>query len=134
MSDLPLYLHLIGAATWLGGLVWLAFSTVIAARTLPREQFRLLVRRLGRAFGVMSLAAWLLIGATGFGFAIQRGWPRLAIAKAGLGALVLAAAAAHVATGMRAGSPVALAISRTLSVFMFVATLVLYWIGLKLAG
>jgi putative copper export protein len=134
VSDLPLYLHLVGAAIWLGGLLWLAFSTVIAARSLPREQFRTLVRRSGRAFAILSIAAWALIGATGLGFAFQRGWPGLVVLKAILGAAVVIAAAAHVVTGMRTGSRAAIAASRALSGLIFAATLGLFWIGVRIAA
>lgn len=134
MSSLPLYLHLLGAATWLGGLVWVAVSTVVAARTLPREQFRPLVRRLGRAFAVVSVVAWTLIASTGLGFAFQRGWPALVIVKTVLAALVALGAGLHVITGMRTGSRAAIATSRALSGLIFVGTLALFWLGIQLAG
>lgn len=134
VSNVPLYLHLLGSATWLGGLVWLALSTIVAARTLPREDFRRLVRRSGRAFAWLSAGAWTLIASTGLGFAFQRGWPPLAVFKTVLAGLVVVGAAVHVVTGMRSGSAVAIAVSRTLAVLIFAGTLGLFWIGVRLAG
>lgn len=134
MNALPLYLHLLGAATWLGGLIWLGVSTVIAARSLPREQFRPLVRRLGRGFVAVSVLAWILIASTGLGFAFQRGWPGLVIIKVVLASLVVAATAAHVVTGARPASRGAAVISRTLSGLILLGTLALFWIGVQLAG
>lgn len=130
VSDLPLYLHLIGAAIWLGGLVWLGLGTVVAGRALPREQFRVLARRNGWAFARLSAAAWVLLISTGLGFAFQRGWPGLAVLKVVLSALVLLTAALHIAVARRGATT----LSRVLSALPLLGTLGLFWIGVRLAG
>jgi len=38
-----LWLHLVGAALWLGGLVALAMAVLVAPRTLPCAMFRVFV-------------------------------------------------------------------------------------------
>lgn len=134
MSDLLVFLHLVGAAFWLGGLVTLAAVIVVAHRTLEREEFRLLVRRAGWTFAGISAVAWLLLAVSGVTRAFQRGWPSMAVTKAILGAIVLAAAVAHVLSGRRRDSRALLVVSRSLSLLIFGATLALFWLGVRLAA
>jgi putative copper export protein len=57
------WLHVVGAAIWLGGLVTLATTVVVALRTLPRELFRAFVRRAGWAFAALSVTlGWARAG------------------------------------------------------------------------
>lgn len=133
-SDFLIFLHLVGASVWLGGLVTLAAVIVVAFRSLEREAFRLLVRRAGWAFAGLSAGAWLLLAASGLALAYQHRWPELAVVKAILGGAVLLAAVAHVFTGRRSGSRPFVVVSRTLSLLIFAATLTLYWLGVKLAA
>lgn len=128
------FLHLLGAAVWLGGLVTLAVVIVVAFRSLEREAFRLLVRRAGWAFAALSAAAWLLLAASGLALAFRHGWPQLAVVKAILGGAVILAAVAHVFTGRHRDSRPFVVVSRTLSLLIFAATLALYWLGVKLAA
>jgi uncharacterized membrane protein len=134
VDDLLDFLHLLGAAVWLGGLVTLAVVVVVAYRSLERDAFRLLVRRAGWAFAGLSLAAWLLLAASGLALAFGHGWPPLAVAKAILGGGVILAAVAHVFTGRRRDSRPLVLVSRTLSLLIFAATLTLFWLGVRLAA
>jgi uncharacterized membrane protein len=129
-----IWLHLVGAAIWLGGLLTLAVTVVIALRTLPRELFRAFVRRAGWAFAALSAVAWLLIGVSGVILAVQAGWPALVRAKTVLGAAILAAAAVHVVTGRLTTSRVAIVTSRTLALLVFLGTLAIFWLGVEAAS
>ena len=128
------WLHLVGAALWLGGLVTLAVTVVVALRTLPRELFRAFVRRAGWAFAALSAVAWLMIGVSGIVLAGQANWPALVRDKAVLGAAVLAAAAVHVVTGRLTASRVAIVTSRTLALLVFLGTLAIFWLGVEAAS
>jgi hypothetical protein len=127
------WLHLIGASIWLGGLVMLALTVLVALRTLPRDQFRVLVRRAGWAFAGLSAMAWLLIGVSGLLLAGRLGWPDLVRAKTGLGAALLVATALHVATGRLTASRPAMAASRALAVLVLLGTLAAFWLGVEVA-
>lgn len=127
------FVHLLGAAVWLGGLVMLALVILVAYRALEREAFRTLVPRAGWAFAWLSAGAWLLLAASGLTLAVRRGWPFLAVVKAVLGGTVIIAAAAHIFAGRRRGSRPLVMLSRTLALLIFAATLALYWLGVQLA-
>jgi uncharacterized membrane protein len=129
-----IWLHLVGAALWLGGLVTLAATVVVALRTLPRELFRAFVRRAGWAFAALSVVAWLLIGVSGIVLAEQAGWPALVRDKTVLGAAILAAAAVHVVTGRLTTSRLAIVTSRTLALLVFLGTLAIFWLGVEAAS
>jgi hypothetical protein len=131
--DFLVWLHLVGAAIWLGGLVTLAVATFAALRALPREQFRLFIRSTGRAFGAVAGAALVLTGVTGLLLAAAHHWPRLAVDKIGLTVFVALAAVGHVGFGMRTSSRASVLVSRVLAVLLFLATLGLFWIGVRLA-
>ena len=77
--DFLVWLHVVGAALWLGGLVTLAVAVLVAFRSLPREQARLFVRNAGRAFAIVSVVAWILLAVSGLTFASQRHWPQLVV-------------------------------------------------------
>jgi hypothetical protein len=128
------WLHLVGAALWLGGLVMLAVTIVVAVRTMPRELFRAFVRRAAWAFAALSVVAWLLIGVSGIVLAGQAGWPAVVRAKTVLGAAILAAAAVHVVTGRLTASRLAIVTSRTLALLIFLGTLAIFWLGVEAAS
>lgn len=128
------WLHLVGAALWLGGLVTLAVVVVVALRALPRELFRVFVRRAGWAFAGLSALAWLLIAVSGLLMAGQLGWPPLIRLKTVLGAALLAATALHVATGRLTSSRLAVVTSRTLALAVFGGTLLIFWLGVQAAA
>jgi putative copper export protein len=65
MDNWFLLLHLVAASFWLGGLILLGIIAVVAARTLDRDDFRLLMSRSGRAFAVGSVIAWSAIAISG---------------------------------------------------------------------
>jgi uncharacterized membrane protein len=129
-----IWLHLIGAALWLGGLVTLALIVVVALRTLPRELFRTLVRRAGWAFAGLSAVAWLLLGVSGLSLAGQLGWPAPVRLKTALAAGVLAATVLHVLTGRLTTSRPAVLVSRTLALLVLAGTLAIFWLGAQLAA
>jgi putative copper export protein len=58
-------LHLIGAATWAGGLIFLAVAVSVVRRSVPAESRIELLRSLGRAFALVGGLALLLLIATG---------------------------------------------------------------------
>jgi uncharacterized membrane protein len=128
-----LWLHLVGASLWLGGLATLAVAVLVALRTLPRELFRSFVRRAGWAFAGVSAAAWLLIGVSGLLMAGRSGWPDLLRTKTVLAGAVLAAAVLHVVTGRLTASRLAVVTSRTLALLVFAGTLAIFWLGVQLA-
>jgi hypothetical protein len=129
-----IWLHLVGAALWLGGLATLAVTVVVALRALPREVFRGFVRRAGWAFAALSAVAWLLIGVSGIVLAEQAGWPAVVRDKAVLGAAILAATAVHVVTGRLTTSRLAIVTSRTLALLVFLGTLAIFWLGVEAAS
>lgn len=79
------WLHLVGASLWLGGLVTLAAVVLVAARTVPRDAFGRSVRTAGWTFAGLSGLAWALLGVSGLVLAARLGWPVLAVVKAALG-------------------------------------------------
>lgn len=127
------WLHLVGASLWLGGLVTLAAAVLVAARTVPRESFERFVRTAGWTFAGLSAVAWALLGVSGLLLAGRLGWPPLAVVKAALGAGLLATAVLHVVTGRSAVRPVVL-VSRLLAVLLLIGTLIAFWLGVQLAG
>ena len=132
--DVLLLLHLLGAAAWLGGLLMLGVGVLIVFRTLPREQARPLVARLGRAFAVVAGAAWLLLGASGLALAAARGWSQLLVWKTALALVVVLASAAHVVTGRRTDSRPLIVTSRALAAFILIGTVAIFYLGIRVAG
>ena len=98
-------LHLIGAAVWAGGLVFLAVAAGAARRTIPDAERIVFFCTLGRRFAIVAAAAALLLAATGvdmaadnlasWGALTDTGYGRLLLAKIILFALALAEAAIH---------------------------------------
>jgi copper transport protein len=98
-------LHLIGAAVWAGGLVFLGVAAMVARRTIPPAERIAFFRMLGRRFALLAGASALLIAATGFDLASDRlaswsalvdtSYGRILLAKILLFALALAEAAYH---------------------------------------
>ena len=68
------WLHLLGVATWLGGMIFLGAVVVPVVRASGGVQAsRDLITRVARRFGVIGGAAWFLILITGFGLLDHRG-------------------------------------------------------------
>jgi putative copper export protein len=98
-------LHLIAAAVWAGGLVFLAIAASVARSTLAERERVEFFRRLGRRFLVVSMLAAALIGLTGIDMAADRladwdglfdtEWGRLITAKTVLFATAIALALVH---------------------------------------
>ena len=98
-------LHLIAAAVWAGGLVFLGVAAGVARATIPERERVEFFRRLGRRFLIVALAAALLLGLTGIDMAADRlpswdaltdtEWGRLILAKTILFAVALALALVH---------------------------------------
>ncbi len=127
------WMHLVGAALWLGGLATLATAVLVALRALPREEFRAFVRQVGWAFAGLSVLAWLLIGGSGLALAAQLRWPSLAVIKTVLAVVLLVATALHVVTGRQTRSRSLVLLSRALALAVFVITLAVFWLGAELA-
>ena len=127
------WLHLIGAGIWLGGLVGVTMAVVVGSRTLPREFFQRFVRTLGWAFAGLSVLAWLLIAIPGLLMAAALRWPELSVAKTAFGAGILLASGLHLATARLTASRVAVIASRALALGIFLSTLVVFWLGVQLA-
>src|SRR5689334_14136601 len=132
--DVVLLLHLLAAATWLGGLLMLGVGVLVVFRTLPREQARPLVARLGRAFAVVAAVAWVIVGASGLALAAGRGWSQLLVGKTVLAVLIVLASAAHVVTGRRTDSRPLIVTSRALAAFILAGTVAVFYLGIKVAG
>jgi putative copper export protein len=71
-------LHLIGGATWAGGLIFLAVAVSVVRQSVPPESRIELLRALGRAFAVVGGLALLVLIATGTVMASDRhAWDHL---------------------------------------------------------
>ncbi len=98
-------LHLIAAAVWTGGLVFLGIAAGVARATIPGSERIAFFRTLGRRFAILAGLSALLIAATGADMADDRlpSWSalldtdygRILFAKIVLFALVLVEAAVH---------------------------------------
>jgi putative copper export protein len=98
-------IHLIAAAVWAGGLVFLGIAAGVARRTVPQAQRIAFFRVLGRRFAAVAVAAAVLLAATGadmasdhlasFGALIDTGYGRTLVAKTALFAAALVEAAIH---------------------------------------
>ncbi len=98
-------LHLIGAAVWTGGLVFLGVAAAVARRTIPAAERIAFFRILGRRFAIVAAVSAAAIAATGIDMAIDQlaSWSalvdtrygRILLAKIVLFALVLAEAVVH---------------------------------------
>ena len=98
-------LHLIAAAVWAGGLVFLGVAAQVARRTIPDRERIVFFRTLGRRFAVVALGAAVVLAATGadmasdnlasWGQLTDTGYGRELLAKIVLFALALTEAAVH---------------------------------------
>jgi putative copper export protein len=98
-------LHLIGAAVWTGGLVFLGVAAGVARRTIPPDERIAFFRTLGRRFAIVAGLSAAAILATGIDMASDRlaswgalldtGYGRILFAKIVLFGLALAEAALH---------------------------------------
>jgi putative copper export protein len=98
-------LHLIAAAVWAGGLVFLGVAAGVARQTVPDRERIVFFRTLGRRFAVVALASAALLAATGTDMASDHlatwsqltdtGYGRELLAKTILFALALVEAAIH---------------------------------------
>jgi putative copper export protein len=98
-------IHLIAAAVWAGGLVFLGVAAGVARKTIPDEERIAFFRMLGRRFVFIAAASALLLAATGADMASDRlvSWSALVdtsygsilLAKIVLFTLALAEAAVH---------------------------------------
>ncbi len=76
-----LYLHILGAAVWVGGLIVLAAIVPVIRKATPD---RAVIRAVAGRFGVVS---WVALGSqvvTGAWMAAERVWDATLIAKVGL--------------------------------------------------
>ena len=97
--------HLIGAAVWAGGLVFLGVAGGVARRTIAEAERPAFFRALGRRFAIVAFTAAAVLAATGIQMASDRlaswgdllhtGYGRILFAKIVLFALALAEAAVH---------------------------------------
>ena len=142
MSTFWLWLHLLAAAFWLGGLVMLAIVTMSALRVVDRGTFRQLIRRVGRAFLVGSVIAWAVLAISGISMAVARvhsvndltgtSFGRTLSIKTGLFLLAILATIAHTWSGGR-DSAGAIRLSRVLSPVILLLTLAIFYLAVRLA-
>lgn len=131
-----LFLHLLAAAFWLGGLLMLPLAVIPAVRLPEREAGRFVIRRLGWSFAAGAGVAWLLLLVTGVVMARSHlsslsdlgttHFGRTLEDKSGLAIIALAAAVAHVVTG-RSGSRTLIRTSRALALVTLLATLGVFY-------
>jgi len=67
MLDLFKWLHLISAATYVGGMIFLATSVIPYARSLEPQERSAIIRGVGRKFRIVSWVAIVILIITGFG-------------------------------------------------------------------
>jgi putative copper export protein len=107
-------LHLIGAAVWAGGLVFLGVAAATARATIPPQERIVFFRALGGRFAIVAVVAAAAIAATGIEMASERlvswsalletGYGRILFAKIVLFALAVGEATIHsVVLGPRLG-------------------------------
>jgi copper transport protein len=106
--------HLMAAAVWAGGLVFLGIAAGVARSTVPDEQRIGFFRALGRRFALVAAISAVLLAASGAQMAADHlpswsaltdtSWGHLLLWKIGLFALVVAEAAVHsIVLGPRTG-------------------------------
>jgi putative copper export protein len=136
-------IHLVAAAFWLGGMMLLAVIAIIAARTLDKPTFGRFMARAGQAFAAGAVVAGVLIAVSGAAMA----WPRLGYSlsalprtdfgrlletKTSLAVLVVALTTVHTLAGRRTDSRRAIAVSRVVSPLLFVVTLGIFWLAVRM--
>lgn len=136
-------IHLVAAAFWLGGMIFLAVIAVIATRTLDQSTFRRLMARAGRAFLFGSVVAWALIAISGAAMASPRlgyslsalprtDFGRLLETKTSLAAFAVALTVVHAIAGRRTDSRAAIVASRVVSPLLLVVTLGIFWLAVRM--
>ena len=135
------WLHLLAAGFWLGGLIMLAIVTMSALRVVERATFRDLIRRVGQAFLVGSLIAWVALALSGIAMATTRlgstaalldtAYGRILSLKSVLFIVVILATFAHTVAGGRS-SPAAIRTSRLLSPVILLLTLAIFYLAVRL--
>ena len=105
MHSFVIFLHLLAAAVWTGGLVFLGIAAGVARATIPERERIEFFRRLGRRFGVVAIVSTVVFAFTGLDLVNDRfgglgdlsGAPDgdLVIAKTVVFACVIALAAIH---------------------------------------
>lgn len=135
------WLHLVAAGFWLGGLIMLAIVTMSAVRSIDRATFRMLIRRVGRAFLVGSVIAWILLAISGTIMANSRirsvdalfgtAYGRTLGLKTVLFLVVIVATLVHTIAGGRS-SPTAVRTSRLLSPVILLLTLAIFYLAVRL--
>jgi copper transport protein len=98
-------LHLLAAAVWAGGLVFLGVAAGVARRTVPPAERIVFFRSLGRRFALLAAGGAVVLGATGgdmaqdnlasWGALLHTGYGRILLVKTILFALALVEAAVH---------------------------------------
>ena len=74
LGTLIRFVHLLGVAVWLGGMITVGAVVIPALRAgADRDAARPLVTRVARRFAIWGGAGWLLILITGFGLLGDRG-------------------------------------------------------------
>ena len=135
------WLHLVAAGFWLGGLIMLAIVTMSAIRVVDRPTFRVLIRRVGRAFLLGSLIAWAVLALSGFAMATTRlrsigasldtTYGRTLSLKSILFIVVIVATIAHTVAGGRS-TAAAIRASRILSPVILLLTLAIFYLAVRL--
>jgi putative copper export protein len=108
---------------------------------MDRSAFRLLIRRVGRVFLAGSIIAWALLGITGVAMASDRlhssdeltatGYGRTVLAKTSLFIIAIILTIVHTIAGART-TPLATKISRTFSPVIFLLTLAIFYLAVRL--
>ena len=133
MHAVWVFVHLLGAALWLGGLVFLAALVLVSYRSLEREQFRAVARLAGRTFAGVSVLAGLLLAVSGLVLGGDLGWSRLVLDKLGLGIALVVVTGLHALTGRRTDSLPLVMTSRALALVIFLVTLLAFARGVRMA-
>jgi putative copper export protein len=120
------WVHLVAAATWLGGLIVLAFLVqAVRTHTDDREILRVMARR----FGVVSWTAFAVAIVTGIWMYTDIGLPwRDFEMKGGLIVLAFVLALAHQLTARRTSA----AVRGILQVAILVVSLGIFWAAVTL--
>jgi uncharacterized membrane protein len=110
MYQLSVWLHILGAMVWVGGMLFLALVMVPVARRLPPGERAVLLAAIGQRFRLVGWLSLLLILLTGLVISGYRGvtgeavatgallaspWGRLFAAKMGLVAIMVALTLIH---------------------------------------
>ena len=119
-----LYLHVIGAAVWVGGLIVVALL-VPAVREATED--REVVRAVARRFGVISWAALAVQVTTGILMVLDRAWTDALIVKIGL-VMISALLAGWHALVARDQSP---KVRGAIQGVILVLALVIVWLALQ---